>query len=425
MLFGHPDNEDMDKMKPHLMLAVLMLATACSDSRVGTTNSPPEAAPEITIDAPTAEGVYFSNFPVLLQATVSDAEDLPTELRVSWAFDGGDTIVEGVTPDSAGSTTNNIDFWADTYSLVATVTDTAGNTRTATVSFVVGPPNSAPTAPVVSISPSAPVALTDDLVCSIDTASTDADNDTITYTFMWEVDTVSWTGSTSTTSQAGDTIAASDLTDNEEWTCIVTPYDGTDSGPAGEASVTVNPECGGTLTDVDGNTYPTVEIGSQCWMGTNLNTTQDANGASVSRWCCDCNQYGGMYDWWTAMNGSSTAGAQGICPNGWHVPSDADWFVLEGHIDPSMTDPNYIGWSSTTIGDQLYLGGSYGFDWITGGFSYGGDDCSHNDDRILYWSSSDDSFTDAISRLFNTAFPGSNRDIRGKIYGYYVRCLKD
>jgi uncharacterized protein (TIGR02145 family) len=363
---------------------------------------------------------------VALQATVNDAEDLPSDLRVSWAFDGGDTIVEDVTPDSGGSTTNNIDFGADTHSLIATVTDTAGNTRTATISFVVAPPNTAPTAPVVSISPSAPVALIDDLVCSIDTASTDADNDTITYTFRWEVDSVNWSGSTSTTSQSGDTIAASDLAQNDEWTCIVTPDDGTDSGTAGEASVTIDSECGATLTDIDGNTYPTVEIGSQCWMGTNLNTTHDANGVPVSRWCCDCNEYGGMYEWSAVMNGSSTDGAQGICPNGWHVPSDADWFRLEAYIDPSMTDPTYIGWNSTAIGDQLYyLDLTYGFDWTTGGFSYGGDACSYNYDRILYWSSSDYSSTEAISRLFNTAFSGSNRDARLKSSGFYIRCLKD
>jgi uncharacterized protein (TIGR02145 family) len=132
-----------------------------------------------------------------------------------------------------------------------------------------------------------------------------------------------------------------------------------------------------------------------------------------------------MYQWSTVMNGSSSDGAQGICPTGWHVPSDADWFLLESYIDPSMTDPSYIGWSNTTIGDELYLGGSYGFDWITGGFSYGGDGCTYAYDRILYWSSSNYSSIEAVSRLFNTAEAGSNRDMRDKNYGFYIRCLKD
>jgi uncharacterized protein (TIGR02145 family) len=132
-----------------------------------------------------------------------------------------------------------------------------------------------------------------------------------------------------------------------------------------------------------------------------------------------------MYEWSAVMNGSSTDGAQGICPNGWHVPSDADWFLLESYIDPNMTDPNYIGWSSTTIGDQLYLGGPYGFDWTTGGFSYGGNRCDYNYDRIGYWNSSNYSSTNAVSRFFNTAYSGSNRDMREKGFGLYIRCLKD
>jgi uncharacterized protein (TIGR02145 family) len=160
-------------------------------------------------------------------------------------------------------------------------------------------------------------------------------------------------------------------------------------------------------------------------MAENLNTTHDADDVSIARWCCDCSTYGGMYEWSVVMNGSDIDGAQGICPTGWHVPSDADWFVLESTIDSSMTDPDYIGWSSTTIGEDLYLGGSYGFDWITGGFSYGGDGCSYDYDRILYWSSSDHSATEAVSRLFNTAYSGSNRDVREKGFGFYVRCLQD
>jgi uncharacterized protein (TIGR02145 family) len=255
----------------------------------------------------------------------------------------------------------------------------------------------------------------DDLVCSA-SGSTDADGQAVSYSFSW----VSDLGA----SVSGDTVLSSVTVAGELWTCTAVVSDGMDDSAA-SASVTIGSVCGDALTDIDGNTYSTVEIGSQCWMADNLNATHDANGLSISRWCCDCNHYGGMYDWSAVMNGSSTDGAQGICPNGWHVPSDADWFVLESYIDPSMTDPNYIGWSSTTIADQLYLGGSYGFDWITGGFSYGGDRCDYNYDRIGYWTSSNYSAADAISRFFNTAISGINRDLRGKGFGFYVRCLKD
>ena len=188
------------------------------------------------------------------------------------------------------------------------------------------------------------------------------------------------------------------------------------------------PTCTGAcdpVTDIDGNAYPVVEIGSQCWMAANLNTTRAADGSAVSRWCCDCGAYGGMYSWAEVMNGSTTDGAQGICPDGWHVPSNDDWFTLESFLDPTMTDPSYTGWSSTTIADDLYIGGPWGFDWITAGFSYGGDGCSYNFDRVGYWTSSDHSSADAISRFFNTGISGINRDPRTKTFGFYVRCVLD
>jgi hypothetical protein len=98
--------------------------------------------------------------------------------------------------------------------------------------------NSAPTAPEVSISPSDPTAGEDDLVCSIDSESYDPDGDTISYTFEWEVDGVSSSDATTTT-ETGDTISADDLSGDEEWTCTVTPDDGTDEGDSDSSSVTV------------------------------------------------------------------------------------------------------------------------------------------------------------------------------------------
>ena len=69
--------------------------------------------------------------------------------------------------------------------------------------------------------------------------------------------------------------------------------------------------------------------------------------------------------------------------------------------------------------------GTYGFDWLTGGYGSGGSSCNYDYDRVLYWTSTDHSSTEAVSRLFNTAFAGSNRDLRLKRFGFYVRCLKD
>jgi hypothetical protein len=115
--------------------------------------------------------------------------------------------------------------------------------------------------------------------------------------------------------------------------------------------------CGtSTVTDVDNNTYNTVQIGTQCWMKENLRTTKKPDGSAITKgpaahagggWgtdiglyscppnagnngedCAAAPIYGMLYQWSAAMNGSTTAGAQGICPTGWHVPTDAEWKTL-------------------------------------------------------------------------------------------------
>lgn len=108
-----------------------------------------------------------------------------------------------------------------------------------------------------------------------------------------------------------------------------------------------------TLTDIDGNVYNTVQIGNQCWMKENLRTTKYANntiiplGDSVSfevayRYYPDSNAnnvaaYGYLYNWKAVMDtfSSSSAipsGVQGICPDGWHVPSYAEWRQLANYV---------------------------------------------------------------------------------------------
>lgn len=117
-----------------------------------------------------------------------------------------------------------------------------------------------------------------------------------------------------------------------------------------ENSVGDGQPCPGTptVTDFDGNIYNTVLIGDQCWMAENLNTTKDASGNNIIRYCYDnsttnCDLYGGLYDWTTLMNGAASSaenpsGVQGICPNDWHVPSDAEWTELTDYIINNVED---------------------------------------------------------------------------------------
>ena len=93
----------------------------------------------------------------------------------------------------------------------------------------------------------------------------------------------------------------------------------------------------GTITDIDGNIYQTVLIGNQWWMTENLKVTHDPQGNSITS-CYynnsedNLNTYGRLYTWNEAMNGSITEGAQGIAPDGWHIPSVADWQELISYL---------------------------------------------------------------------------------------------
>ena len=124
------------------------------------------------------------------------------------------------------------------------------------------------------------------------------------------------------------------------------------------------PFCGLPFRDFrDFKTYHTVKIGTQCWLKDNLNygTMIDApflqqdNGIS-EKYCWgndpdNCTEYGGLYEWGEMMN-YSLSGARGLCPYGWHVPSENDWCILLTYIDPTVICSG-SGWKGTDAGGKL------------------------------------------------------------------------
>ena len=209
-------------------------------------------------------------------------------------------------------------------------------------------------------------------------------------------------------------------------------------------------ECGNNITDIrDGKVYATVLIGTQCWMKQNLNigtriagTSNQTNNGTIEKYCYDnletnCDVYGGLYQWDEMMGYSTTPSVQGICPNGWHVPTDAEWCTLEQEVDPTITCSS-TGWRGVDGGGKLKETGtthwnspntgatnSSGFTALPGGYRYG---VGSFDDVSYYgnwWSSTEYYGSDALRRglgYYNAQVPrfGSN-----KSNGYSVRCLKD
>ena len=194
----------------------------------------------------------------------------------------------------------------------------------------------------------------------------------------------------------------------------------------------------GTLVrDFDGNIYNTVRIGTQVWMSENLRTKHYADGTPVAVYYSANNNsandesYGLLYNWNTAMNGaaSSTAnpsGIVGICPTGWHMPSDAEWKQLETYLGMAADQLNLtMQWRGTNQGTQLKPGGSSGFNADFAGIRYNFDNFTLFNSDGQYWSSTESGTTAGLMRGVATTQTGVYRNGLLKTYYINVRCIKD
>ncbi len=192
--------------------------------------------------------------------------------------------------------------------------------------------------------------------------------------------------------------------------------------------------------------YQTVIIGTQCWMAENLNigtiingNVNQQNNPTIEKYCYDdlesnCNVFGGLYQWDEMMQYDTTEGIQGICPSGWHIPSDDEWCILTIHIDPSVncsstsfsgTDAGYkmkstSGWNSGGNGSDVY-----GFTALPAGYRYSGGAFYAMGNAALFWSSTNYDADKAWKRYLHYSENDINRSNDFNYYGYSVRCVKD
>jgi len=204
-----------------------------------------------------------------------------------------------------------------------------------------------------------------------------------------------------------------------------------------------------TVEDADSNVYNTVLIGDQCWMATNLNvgtrvalSTNQTDNATIEKWCysntdanCDTNNNpnhpdGGLYQWDEAMQYSTTAGAQGICPTGWHIPTHDEFTTLERAVCTSGTcatdfpyDTTTTGYRGTNEGTKLKPNGTSGFEGNLAGYGFSGSFANRGTVGI-FWSSSE-SGASAWYRALNSVTALVLRDAYSQLAGFSVRCLKD
>lgn len=191
--------------------------------------------------------------------------------------------------------------------------------------------------------------------------------------------------------------------------------------------------CGtSTVKDVGNNTYNTVKIGDQCWLKENLKVTKNPAGVAITRYCYNndpkiCDTDGGLYDWNTTMNNTTTEGAQGICPNNWHVPKDSEWYALENGLKDSGQTCNANREAQEDCigaGTELRLYGSSGFAGVLAGLRFTDGSFGTRTDNAAFWTSTENG-NNAWSRALASADYSVGRGATPKVLGISVRCLKN
>jgi len=218
-----------------------------------------------------------------------------------------------------------------------------------------------------------------------------------------------------------------------------------------------------TVTGVSTTVYNLIDINGQCWMTTNLNevstspisdtpntgsnvwlntsagnvgywgyyNTATTNGTAGWGTTVPAAGEGYLYQWSAAMNGSTTERAQGVCPSGFHIPSDCEWMYLEHGQGMLISQQTTTGWRSTTgEGNKLRSVGtgwtnSSGFTALLAGYRDANGTFLYRGTGGFWWSSSEASATSAQYRVLSANKAGVGTGSPSKASGFSVRCLKD
>jgi uncharacterized protein (TIGR02145 family) len=206
-----------------------------------------------------------------------------------------------------------------------------------------------------------------------------------------------------------------------------------------------NPEVAyGSLTDQEGNIYKTIIIGTQEWMAENLNVQTYRNGDSISTnqddftwsnslvtqigaWAYYNNDslngcpYGKLYNWF------AVADARNLCPEGWHVPTDAEWFTLSDGFGGQTLTGGKLKNTESTYWQSPNTGATNesGFSGLPGAYRETSGPFYEIGNVGCWWTSSPMGGSSAWSRELRFASGGLFRIDSSKRFGYAVRCVKD
>jgi uncharacterized protein (TIGR02145 family) len=202
---------------------------------------------------------------------------------------------------------------------------------------------------------------------------------------------------------------------------------------------------GSNITDVEGNSYKTVTIGTQTWMAENLKTSKYSDGTTIpnitdnTQWqnnttgawayynndAANNAKYGKLYNWYAVSK--STNGNKNVCPTGWHVPTDAEWTVLTDYLGGAsvaggkLKEVGTTNWNSpntSATNTSLFTGLPGGYRLYLGYYYTIGTDG-------YWWSSTEANTGAAWLRALNYDYGHASSFSSNKGYGFSVRCLRD
>ena len=196
-------------------------------------------------------------------------------------------------------------------------------------------------------------------------------------------------------------------------------------------SISFSPFVCGDEIRYEGKTYGTVLIGTQCWIKKNLDVGNMIDGPSqptgkqtknqiIEKYCYDnnpdnCATYGGLYEWNEAMQYVTTPGTKGICLEGWHIPTKAEFQTLATSVNNdanALKDASIVGGTNSSGFSALYAGYVY---YVFENINVG----------TWWWSSTDNNNASQAEYLTIGVSWGIEYYTNWKWYGISVRCLKD